>query len=199
MRLETKMNDSRNDTTLFGSPTREVINLIPGAPSVEILKSVSKILMQATDKLLLSEYGLGGDNSSLQYGPKLGSPIFHKNLAKFLTNLYGDQVNNCNIFPTSGATHGLQLTASLFFEPGNIVFVEDPTYFLAMKILREDVGMRVVPVTCDEDGMIVKELEEKVQNLDKEMKLSKKSSFKGMIYLIPTFHNPTGRTMSEKR
>ncbi|CAD5112111.1 DgyrCDS1352 [Dimorphilus gyrociliatus] len=193
------MLNSRKDTTLFGTPTPGITDLIPGAPSIEILNSVSKIVMEATEKLLISEYGLGGDNSSLQYGPRLGSPIFHKSLADFLSKLYGEKVDNNHILPTSGATHGLQLTASLFFDSNNVVFVEDPTHFLAMKILREDIGMKVVPVNCDDEGMIIKDLQEKLEDMGKYIKCSGKSDFKGMVYLIPTFHNPTSRTMSETR
>ena len=46
---------------------------------------------------------------------------------------------------TLGATHGLHLVGSVMFSPGNIVFLEDPTYFIAIDILRDELGMDIEP------------------------------------------------------
>lgn len=46
---------------------------------------------------------------------------------------------------SAGATQGLHLTASVMFDRNTPVFVEDPTYFIAIKILREDLGMNIIP------------------------------------------------------
>lgn len=48
---------------------------------------------------------------------------------------------------TNGATQGLYMLTSLLFSPGDLVFVEDPTYFVALKILRDDIGLQCVPGT----------------------------------------------------
>ncbi len=50
-----------------------------------------------------------------------------------------------NLVLTAGATHGLHLLASLFLRTGTPIFVEDPTYFLAFTMLRDDFGMNIVP------------------------------------------------------
>ncbi len=42
---------------------------------------------------------------------------------------------------TSGATHGLHMIAHLLFSPGDIAFVENPTYFLANTMFKEDAGL----------------------------------------------------------
>jgi DNA-binding transcriptional MocR family regulator len=46
---------------------------------------------------------------------------------------------------TAGATQGLHLVATVMFDKTTPVFVEDPTYFIAIKILREDFGMNIIP------------------------------------------------------
>ena len=46
---------------------------------------------------------------------------------------------------TAGATQGLHLVATLMFNKNTPIFMEDPTYFIAVKVLREDFGMNIVP------------------------------------------------------
>ena len=46
---------------------------------------------------------------------------------------------------SAGATQGLHLVATVMFDKTTPVFVEDPTYFIAIKILREDFGMNIIP------------------------------------------------------
>ena len=46
---------------------------------------------------------------------------------------------------TSGATNGLSLSATLLFPRGATVFVEDPTYFVAINVLKHDFGMNIIP------------------------------------------------------
>ena len=52
---------------------------------------------------------------------------------------------------TAGASQGLSMLSTLLFSPGDLVFVEDPTYFIALRMLREDCGLQCVagrPVLC---------------------------------------------------
>ena len=62
--------------------------------------------------------------------------IFHYNLVA--SNYYRD-----DLFATAGATQGLNLLSHMLFSAGDIAFVEDPTYFLAMKMFN-DAGMKVI-------------------------------------------------------
>ncbi len=48
-----------------------------------------------------------------------------------------------DIMATSGATHGLHMIAHLLFAPGDIAFVENPTYFLANTLFQNDAGLVV--------------------------------------------------------
>ena len=50
-----------------------------------------------------------------------------------------------DLFPTCGATHGLYLLASQYFGPGDVVFVEELSFFLAVDMLSKDLKMKAVP------------------------------------------------------
>jgi selenocysteine lyase/cysteine desulfurase len=50
-----------------------------------------------------------------------------------------------DIIVTAGATQGLAMLANLLFSPGDLVFVEDPTYFIGLQALRQDCGLQCVP------------------------------------------------------
>ena len=44
---------------------------------------------------------------------------------------------------TAGATHGLHLVGSVLLPPRATVYVEDPTYFIAINLLRDDLGLNI--------------------------------------------------------
>ena len=68
------------------------------------------------------------------------------------------------------------------------MYVESPTYDRPLKILLET-GMSVVSMTCDDQGLIPQEVED-------SLRMNQKPAF---IYTIPTFQNPSGRTIPEAR
>ena len=49
-----------------------------------------------------------------------------------------------DLIATAGATQGLNMITNLFFSPGDLVFVEDPSYFIGIKMLVEDCGMKAI-------------------------------------------------------
>src|ERR1700683_3127501 len=127
------------------------------------------------------------DGSCLQYGPEEGSLSFRTQLASFLTRQYGLDVRATNLLITAGAAHGLDLILGKLARPGDIVFVEDPTCFFALKVFK-DRKLRVVPVPTDEDGLNVEALEECLR--------SQRPRF---LYTIPVFQNPTGAVLPAAR
>ena len=46
---------------------------------------------------------------------------------------------------TAGATQGLHLVSTVMFDKSTPVFIEDPSYFIALKMIKEDFGMNIVP------------------------------------------------------
>ena len=113
---------------------------------------------------------------------------------------------------TAGATHGLSLLSSVAFSPGDTVFVENPTYYLAMNVLKTS-GLKIVPgeamhlrdcnflsseVPMDDQGVIVEQLERLfAEHLSKpSCPLTDKKPFSAMFYSMTVFHNPTGINLS---
>ena len=50
-----------------------------------------------------------------------------------------------DLIASAGATHGLNMLTQLLFSPGDLIFVEDPTFFIATKMFQEDCKMITVP------------------------------------------------------
>jgi DNA-binding transcriptional MocR family regulator len=88
---------------------------------------------------------------------------------------------------TAGASHGLDLALKHLTQPGDTILLEDPTYFLALDIVR-DYDVRVVPVPVDEHGLDVEALERSLREHQPRL-----------LYTIPIWHNPTGATLPVAR
>ncbi len=127
------------------------------------------------------------DASLLAYGAESGDGYFRRALANFLTEHYHKTVDADDLFVTAGASQGLDLICTLFTKPGDTIFVEEPSYFLALHIFR-DHGLNIIGLPMDEDGLVVEALEE---NLTQH--------HPAFLYTIPTFHNPTSITLSATR
>jgi DNA-binding transcriptional MocR family regulator len=127
------------------------------------------------------------DNRFLQYGAEQGDGYFRLALADFLAKGYGFPVNADHLFVTTGISSALDLLCTLFTRPGDTVFVEEPSYFLALRIFA-DHGLRVVSVQTDEAGLVIGALEEALE--------AHRPKF---LYTIPTFQNPSGHTLTQER
>jgi 2-aminoadipate transaminase len=132
-------------------------------------------------------YFAAGDRRPLQYGAEQGNGYFRKALADFLTQAYGRGVDPELLFVTSGASSALDLICTLYTQPGDTILVEEPSYFLALRIF-EDHGLQAVPVPMDEDGLLLDALDDLLSEVQPKF-----------IYTIQTFQNPSGRTLSQVR
>ena len=127
------------------------------------------------------------DNEFLQYGSTQGDGNFRNSLADFLSRAYGIPTDAQRIFVTTGASMGLHLICTLFTTPGDTIFIEEPTYFYALRIFA-DHHLHLVPIQTDQDGLMLNSLEEQVSRFHPKL-----------LYLIPTFQNPTGQTLPAER
>lgn len=93
---------------------------------------------------------------------------------------------------TAGNSWAIDQVATLLAEPGDVVLVESPTYHLAVRILR-DHPLRLVPVPFDGDGIVV---DAATEALAAERAAGRRVRF---LYTVPTFHNPTGLSLSVGR
>ncbi len=129
---------------------------------------------------------------ALQYGPTEGHYRLRNAIAQGMGTHYGAPQQPENILITSGSQQGLHLLASLLLNPGDTVLAASPTYLGALLTFRA-VSARVEGIAADDQGMIPEALEERVKRLASENQRLK------LIYLVPTFQNPTGRTMGLER
>lgn len=157
-----------------------VIDLGVGHPSLELLP-LEELRQAALHRLSQ------GDPSFLQYGAERGDARFRAELARFLGAHYGFVVEPETLFVTAGVSQALDLICTTFTRPGQVVLVEEPTYFLSLGIFQNH-HLQVVPIPTDEQGLDVEVLEAALRRHQA-----------ALVYTIPTFQNPTGTTLSQKR
>jgi len=157
-----------------------MIDLGLGDPDIDLLP-LGLLRRSAED------YFAAGDPRPLQYGAERGNGYFRRSLADFLATAYAKSVDPDLLFVTAGASSTLDLICTLYTRPGDTIFVEEPSYFLALRIFK-DHGLQVVPIPIDNDGLHVDALDDLLAELHPKF-----------IYTIPTFQNPSGRTLSQAR
>ncbi len=113
----------------------------------------------------------------LSYGPGGG----YGPLREWLAERHG--VAPGRVVITSGSLQGFVFLAEQLVRPGTRVLVEAPTYDRPLKILTRR-GAEIVAVPMDDDGLVPDELPD--------------GDF-AFLYTIPTFQNPSGRTLSIER
>ncbi|MGI5505861.1 PLP-dependent aminotransferase family protein [Lentzea sp. CA-135723] len=124
------------------------------------------------------------DRSVLQYAATEGNPALRALISARLT---GRGLPTPDVLITTGSQQALALVATAMLGPGAVVAVEEPTYLAALQCFRMT-GARVVPVASDADGLVPASLREVVA-----------SEKPALLYLVPTFANPTGRTLTAER
>ena len=122
----------------------------------------------------------------LQYGATEGFIPLRASTHKYLLDS-GVPCQESEILPTSGSTQGMDLLLKALIDPGDVVLVEDPTFLGALQTIKT-YHAKIVAVPSDENGILPDELE-------KAMKEYKPK----LAYIIPTFQNPTGTTLSIER
>ena len=99
-----------------------------------------------------------------------------------------------NVVVTTGSQQLLYLVTEALIDPGDIVLVESPTYFVFLGLL-ESAGARIVGVETDEHGLRLDALEETLERLEGEGHLSRVK----FIYTISEHSNPSGISLGAER
>ncbi|MBE2234804.1 MAG: aminotransferase class I/II-fold pyridoxal phosphate-dependent enzyme, partial [Anaerolinea sp.] len=115
---------------LQSSISPAIIDLGVGNPAQELLPL--GLLRQAAEHALAQ-----GDAAPLQYGYEAGDIRFREALAAFLATQYCRPVDPGQLFVSNGVSQALDLLCTLHARPGDVVFVEEPTYFLALRIFAD--------------------------------------------------------------
>jgi len=129
---------------------------------------------------------------ALQYGTTEGVLLLREEICKRLKRTIDLDALPENVAITSGSQQGLDLLGKMFIDPGDAIVVEAPSYLGAVGAFKS-YEPNFVAIELDDDGMKVDLLEEQLQNLKKRFVVPK------FVYVVPTFQNPTGVTMSDSR
>ena len=179
---------ARHMQPITGSAIREIFKLLAkpgmisfagGNPSNTALEPevISGLAQEA-----LSKYG----TSLLQYGATDGFNPFRESTAEFLRGS-GVRCEAKDILPVQGGTQAFDVLLKALIDPGDAVLCESPTFLGAIQAMRE-YNAKLVPMPTDDEGVIVEAAEELI-----------KEHHPKLMYVIPTFQNPTGITLSLER
>ena len=125
------------------------------------------------------------------YGPTHGITPLREWLAEHMTRMgRPSSINECLV--TTGGIAALDLICKVVLNPGDRVIVAEPTYLAALHVIKSYEG-RFTGVPIDEGGIQSEALESRLSEL------SRQSIRPKFIYLVPSFQNPSGITLSENR
>lgn len=170
-------------SNLFGAMTNpNIISFGGGAPAKEALPVDE--LRKLTDEVIVRT---GRGIEALQYGPIGGTADMKEIIVNDLLAPKGIKCTTDNVMVVSGGLEGINLVCQVYINPGDVILVESPTFVHSVEIF-EMFEAKCIGVDMDEDGMRMDDLEAKIQQYHPKM-----------IYVIPTFQNPSGRTLSLER
>jgi 2-aminoadipate transaminase len=159
----------------------EMISFAGGLPAPELFPIEE---MKEISRMVLEEMG----REALQYSITEGYQPLRDKIAQRMNRKFQTGVNAKQILITCGSQQALDFSGKLFLDKDDIVLCESPTYLAAISAFNA-YEPQFVEVPTDEHGMIIEELEH-ILKTRKRIKL---------IYVIPDFQNPTGKTWSLER
>lgn len=158
-----------------------LISFAAGNPSPESFPT--EAMQKASDAVFQNSA-----SAALQYGTTEGYTPLRDWVKNRLINKFSSFTENDEVIITTGGQQGIDLFARVMLDPGDTVICESPSFIGALNAFRV-CGANTVGVDMEADGISVSGLENALKN-------NPNTKF---IYLIPTFHNPTGITASQKK
>lgn len=155
-----------------------IISFAGGLPAEELFPV--EAVRQAFDNVLLQGKG------ALQYGLTEGYRPLREALAVRM-QAKGMPATADNMILTTGSQQAIDLLAKVYLDPGDVVLVQQPTYLAALQVFQSH-GADIHSVAGDMNGMDLEDLETKLRTLRPKL-----------LYVIPTFSNPTGYVWSLER
>ncbi len=130
--------------------------------------------------------------SMLQYGPEQGTQPLIDVLREKIQRDQGCALQAANLMIVAGSTHAVDMLARLYAGAGSVVLVEAPTYADSLHVFR-DQQVELCAVPMDADGLMPEALEQQLARLHAQGIVPR------LLYTVPTFQNPTGRTLPTAR
>jgi DNA-binding transcriptional MocR family regulator len=187
----------------YNDSSDNMINLGLGQPNNSILPI--DWFQQVCGIMANDRFGPTDDDHSelLQYGANNGYNDIKIKLAKWLNKKYytnkkydsSNIITSDQLFMTNGCTSTLHILISKYNESGDTILVDNPTYFIALNIFKE-YGLNIEGIDFNSDGVDIEMIDEKITELNSNEKTRQGVLF---YYTVPSYHNPTGVTISHKK
>ncbi|HJA74775.1 PLP-dependent aminotransferase family protein [Limosilactobacillus pontis] len=168
-------------TILKAAADPQIISFAGGLPAPELFPV--KEMKEAVDRVF-AKHG----QEAMQYGAAKGVTALRKLIQKHVKDKEDVDAELENVLVTTGSEQVLDLVGKAFVDPGDTVLVEQPTYLCALDVFKT-YGANFAGVEMDEQGMKMDALEEALKSHPNTK----------LIYTVPNFQNPTGRTMALER
>lgn len=162
------------------------IPLFAGHPSPDLLPiaAMQDILNQAFERSDVTRM--------FNYGNEQGDLDLIDFLVERSNRKENLSLTSSNVMIIGGSTGGVTMITDLLTQPDNTILVDSPSYRDALHIFRDaKLDMRAIPI--DAGGIIIDGMAKTLEQLKSENRLPK------FYYVVPTFQNPTGITMSQSR
>ena len=186
MNLDSLKYASRFDG-VTGSAIREIFKMIakPGMISFAGGNPARSALPDDVCAQIAQEVLTNDGKTILQYGATEGYAPLLESLKAYAEEQLGCELPA--VLPVTGSTQAMDLLCKALINPGDVILVENPTFLGNMQCMHL-YEAKLVPVESDENGIILEKLEAAIQEHHPKM-----------LYTIPTFQNPTGRTLAADR
>jgi 2-aminoadipate transaminase len=156
----------------------EMVSLAGGYPGPELFDREG--LRESADAAIRD-----APTACLQYGPTDGLPALRESIAALLAGR-GTACSPDDILITAGSQQGFDLLVRTLLRPGDAAVVERPTYTGPLRVLKV-AGVRTLTVGVDDQGLDVDELESMLRD--------PACPKPRLLYVVPTFANPSGASM----
>ncbi len=163
---------------LLGKPG--IISFAGGFPDSAMFDVAG--IRAATEAALTEEAG-----GALQYGATEGYQPLREQLAALMSAKGVTGVAPTDLLVTTGSQQALDLLGKTMISPGDKVIVEGPTFLATIQCFRL-YGAEVISAPIDDHGVDTEQLEKLIAEHKPKL-----------VYLIPTFGNPSGATLSLER
>lgn len=167
------------------SAVREILKLMAdpniisfggGSPAKEAFPLLA--IKEITEEILNNN-----SYAALQYGISEGYVPLREAYLKHIAHPKGVVADVDNVLIVTGATQGINLAIDVLLNPGDVVLVESPTFLTTLMVLNK-YEVKCIEVETDDQGMIIADLEDKIKKYNPKL-----------LYSVPTFQNPTGKTL----
>jgi GntR family transcriptional regulator, regulator for abcA and norABC len=126
-------------------------------------------------------------DAQLGYDHPQGNLLLRETITDHLKETKHIETDPSSILITSGAQQALHLIVQCLLKPGDAVAIEDPSYCYSLPIF-QSAGLKTFLLPIDENGINP----EDIINLHKKHRIR-------MVFVNPTFQNPTGTVLSPSR